>query len=590
MSVRKLLKLPVPDLKQTLEKYLKSVRPFLTPKEFSVTLHGVEEFINGEGPYLQKLLQQRAERLDNWLSEWWIEEAYLSFRLPLPVFGSPFSTRFREHFHSTSDLLDYTANYIYGLIKFYEAVLRDELAPDFLGDKPLCMNQYYKLPGTYRIPGRVIDTIRLSPHSYHVLVLHKCRLYKLPVFVDVDGDKTQLLPYQVKHMLSHIVNTPDKPDVVPVGVVTTLDRPSWCLARDEMRKSPINRYSLDLIETSLFSLAIDEAGIQDYESSFTRTVIGDLRDDFRHFNRWYDIKLQKIISKDGYSSSIIEHTMHDGEVSLVSSRTAYSYIGSGIPDIPIESDLLQAEELNWEISPLLTEYIQDAKSKLVQLSHKLDWKVHTFSEFGKNLPKKCRMSPDSLIQLAIQLSYYKLHHKHGACYESVSTRKFHDGRTETLRSTSVESTDKVEAMFSNLDAKAKLRLLRIYLDAHKQYSLQASNGNGIDRHLLGLKILASKRNLSPRIFSDPGFIRSTHFHLSTSQLPNDSYPYLAYCPLVEDGYAVCYNPQETQIHFVISSFAMCEATVTANEFCQVLVQSLLDVKELIITESIQSNL
>lgn len=45
------------------------------------------------------------------------------------------------------------------------------------------------------------------------------------------------------------------------------------------------------------------------------------------------------------------------------------------------------------------------------------------------------------------------------------------------------------------------------------------SGKGIDRHLLGLKVLAANAGLpTPEIFQDVAYQRSTHFCLSTSQV------------------------------------------------------------------------
>ena len=62
-------KLPVPPLKQTLERYLHSVRPLLSDDDFQITKGAVEEFgkSGGQGEELQRKLQQRAEVTENWV-------------------------------------------------------------------------------------------------------------------------------------------------------------------------------------------------------------------------------------------------------------------------------------------------------------------------------------------------------------------------------------------------------------------------------------------------------------------------------------------------------------------------------------------
>ena len=57
-----LKKLPIPDLKQTLDKYLKSIQPFVSQREYENTYKTCNEFLNsGEGTNLQKLLQDKSK-------------------------------------------------------------------------------------------------------------------------------------------------------------------------------------------------------------------------------------------------------------------------------------------------------------------------------------------------------------------------------------------------------------------------------------------------------------------------------------------------------------------------------------------------
>lgn len=57
-----------------------------------------------------------------------------------------------------------------------------------------------------------------------------------------------------------------------------------------------------------------------------------------------------------------------------------------------------------------------------------------------------KVSPDSFIQQALQLAWYKDQGYVTATYESASTRGFLHGRTETIRSVTAESRAFVKAM------------------------------------------------------------------------------------------------------------------------------------------------
>lgn len=75
-------KLPVPPLKQTLDLYLTTLQPHLTPKEFAKSAALVKEFeVSDVAKTLQQRLEARAnDGRDSWLAEWWNSAAYMGFR------------------------------------------------------------------------------------------------------------------------------------------------------------------------------------------------------------------------------------------------------------------------------------------------------------------------------------------------------------------------------------------------------------------------------------------------------------------------------------------------------------------------------
>lgn len=76
-------------------------------------------------------------------------------------------------------------------------------------------------------------------------------------------------------------------------------------------------------------------------------------------------------------------------------------------------------------------------------------------------------------------------------YETGHTRLFYHGRTETIRSSSIESVAFVKTMMSK-DASdgAKFDALKKAIDSHMAYARDATMGLGVDRHMMGLLILS----------------------------------------------------------------------------------------------------
>ena len=131
-------------MSSSLPKLLNTVHPILTPEEYSHTCDVTEKFLKKDGPYLQRLLLERAASRDNWLSEWWLEVAYLRFRGPLLVYSTPVSLRKKEHFKSVSDMLDQASNYLHGTALFHEQIRRGTYLKTELETRPcVCISTWY---------------------------------------------------------------------------------------------------------------------------------------------------------------------------------------------------------------------------------------------------------------------------------------------------------------------------------------------------------------------------------------------------------------------------------------------------------------
>lgn len=197
------------------------------------------------------------------------------------------------------------------------------------------------------------------------------------------------------------------------------------------------------------------------------------------------------------------------------------------------------------------------------------------------------LSADSLVQMALQLAQLRDQQTLVATYESATTRRFAYGRTETVRSCSRASADFCRTMLdAGATAEDKRSALGRALAAHGEWLVAGSNGKGVDRHLMGLRITAAAAgDPMPDLFSDPAYAKSTTFELSTS---NTSSPGVG--PAYEDfggfgaptvhSYGVAYQIQEQCIHAIVSSDAASTGR-DANRFAGVVRQALSDVFALI---------
>lgn len=165
--------LPLPKLEDTMQKYLKSVQPLLSPEKFLKTSALVEDFKRGIGAQLHDLLEFKAQRTENWLAEWWIKDVYLAWRAPVVISSNPglyLPTRF---FENDFQWCRFAARCIWATLRYKQMIDHNEIPTEKAGKFPLDMSQYKKIFGTCRIPAPKVDNIEYNPKSRHIVVIFK---------------------------------------------------------------------------------------------------------------------------------------------------------------------------------------------------------------------------------------------------------------------------------------------------------------------------------------------------------------------------------------------------------------------------------
>ncbi|XP_069194964.1 carnitine O-acetyltransferase isoform X1 [Procambarus clarkii] len=597
-------RLPVPPLEDTLNKYLRTVKPLVTNEEFQITEDIVKKFSapEGVGVQLQKKLLERARTTENWLSDWWINAAYLDCRGPVVVWSSPGLVFPLQEFKTLDDQLSFAAKVIAGTLDYKTMVDQKAVPVDRMGNTILDMSQYFKILGTCRIPGVTRDTIRFygqEPNPpKHIAVAHNNHFFKIDVY-GRDGK-----PLNVKQLVQQLRNVVERSThpTVPVGILTTQNRNVWGKAYKQLRKDKINRASIEEIQRCIFLVALDGPIFNPSGNVMTDAALNCVHGNGPQGyagNRWYDKTIQFIVGKKGEVGLTYEHTPAEGPpiANLMDHIMDFIKSGRDVSEAhkngtqPPAEELSRPQRLMFNIGPDIKQDIEDAKIALESLVGDLEMTCFKFSGFGKNFIKSQKLSPDSFLQMAIQLAFYRIHHEPGAHYESASTRKFHHGRTETIRSCSVESVAFAKAMLNEaLPNSEKVAALRTAIEAHKTYARHAVNAFGVDRHLLGLKLAAIEAGMDvPTLFMDVGYLRSSHMRLSTSQVPARCDAFMCFGPLVPDGYGCCYNPREDAVFFGTSAFNSSPETDSAT-FRNALEQSLMDMQTVLLQEGLKAKL
>ncbi|KUL87844.1 hypothetical protein ZTR_03178 [Talaromyces verruculosus] len=545
-------KLPVPTLEETAKRYLKSVHPLLSAPEYERTTKAVEEFIRpgGQGETLQKRLIARRDdpKINNWLIEWWNFGAYLGYRDPVVPYVSYFYS-YKDDRKRRSNPAARAATVTLSALEFKRQVDDGSLEPEYLRKIPMAMNSYQYMFNCSRIPAQPADyPQKYSPEeNQHFTVVRKNQFFKVPYVVN--GQK--LTCGELQKQFEVIYERAEHP-VTPVGVLTAANRDHWTAARAKLLEaSPANAKALKDIESSAFLVCLDDAAPVTLEERAHQYWHGD------GCNRWYDKPLQFIINDNGTAGFMGEHSMMDG----TPTQRLNDYVNSLIfgnkleyDNTPVRSTLPPPAPINFELNVEVEKAINEAHQEHKSLIAAHELRVQAFQAYGKGLIKKFKCSPDAYVQMLIQLAYYKMYGINRPTYESASTRKFKEGRTEVIRTVSDESTAFCRAhQDPNVPREEVVKLFREALKQHTKYTMEASDGKGVDRHLLGLKKLVQEGEKLPEIFEDPTYGYSSSWYLSTSQLSSEYFNGYGWSQVIDDGFGIAYMINEDSLQFNIVS-------------------------------------
>ncbi|KAM5236063.1 choline O-acetyltransferase [Ctenodactylus gundi] len=587
-------KLPVPPLQQTLATYLRCMKHLVPEGQFRRTQASVQQFgaPGGLGETLQQKLLERQEKTVNWVAEYWLKDMYLGNRLALPVNSSPVLVFARQPFQDSSDQLRFAAGLISGALS-YKALLDSHSLPadcatGQLSGQALCMAQYQNLFSTYRLPGHTQDTLvaqksSVMPEPEHIIVACCSQFFVLDVVINFRRLSEGDLLAQLRKILKMASDESER--LPPIGLLTSDGRSAWAAARTALLRDSTNRDSLDMIERCLCLVCLDApSGGELGDAHRALQLLHGGGCGRNGANRWYDKSLQLVVGRDGTCGMVCEHSPFDGIVIVQCAEYLLKHTMKctrKLARADSVSELPAPRRLRWKCSPEIQGHLASSAEKLQRIVKNLDLVVYKFGDYGKAFIKKQQCSPDAFIQVALQLAFYRLHHRPVPTYESASIRRFREGRVENIRSATPEALTFARAMTeAATPAPEKARLLRDAVHAQTEYTIRAITGMGIDNHLLALRELA--RDLCtelPSVFTDETYLASNRFTLSTSQVPTTMDMLCCYGPVVPDGYGACYNPQPEAIIFCISSFHSCKET-SSSELAEALGTSLADMRAL----------
>ncbi|XP_072549473.1 carnitine O-palmitoyltransferase 1, liver isoform [Salminus brasiliensis] len=594
--------LPVPPIKDTLERYLQSVRPLRSPADFEHVSQLAAEFEGTLGNRLQRYLKLKALWATNYVSDWWEEYIYLRGRNPIMVNSNYYGMDFL-YVTPTANQAARAGNTITALLLYRRKVNREELKPSRIPGTviPLCAAQCERMFNTTRAPGEETDVLQHWQDSEFVAVYHRGRYYRLWVY----RAGRLLTPREIQYQIQRILDdpSPPQPGEEKLGALTAGNRIPWARVRKQYFSSGVNKRSLDCIEKAAFFVTLDdqEEGMRgsDPAGNLDRYAKSLLHG--KCYDRWFDKSFSVVIFKNGKTGLNAEHSWADAptvahlwEFTLATDAFQLGYDTDGNCRGEVERSMPPPQRLSWNIPSEVQAQVSESLAVARALADDVDCHVFPFREFGKGRVKKLKISPDGFIQLALQLAYYR--NRGGFCltYEASMTRLFREGRTETVRSCSNESCDFVLALENRKGREECCTLFRRAAEKHQNLYRLAMTGSGIDRHLFCLYVVSKYLGVDSPFLKE---VLSEPWRLSTSQTPVQqmelfdlvNHPEFVslgggFGPVADDGYGVSYIiVGENMINFHVSCKHSCKET-DSHKFGSEISRALTDLMSLLSTD------
>mmetsp|Transcript_45811 Transcript_45811/g.111705 ORF Transcript_45811/g.111705 Transcript_45811/m.111705 type:complete len:732 (+) Transcript_45811:417-2612(+) len=580
-------RLPIPAVSDTIEKLLPTILPLArTPQEADAVKSACMKF-----PGQAEVLQQRLiERRDNeqkdssWLQPWWNTLGYLQVRDSVVINVSYFFAFVDDETVQLQPTavpanVQRAAAMMYVAGEFRKEVVSGNLPAELLGRAkiPLDSTAYRYMFNACRIPDQSHDSYRIydpSRHS-HMIVVRKGQFFAVD-FVDEMGD-----PFPVEDLQDQLLRCIEMAEssagydgqqghAVNLGILTSTNRTSWADNREKLLSlgGVAMEEALKELESGAFVVNLDDTDPQTLDEHSEMLLTGGA---VSADNRWFDKSLQLIVANNGKAGLLSEHSLMDGmpvtrfadyitktsaaEIVERSRRASQDKQAANNVEPPrnifgnvldgIDTDTLKVME-------------NEARDEHCANVNKQDSASFVFDGYGSSHIKSCGHAPDAFAQVAMQLATYRLFGEQAGTYEATQVRKFLHGRTEVTRAVTSESGEFLKAMgfergLANEQLEEKRTLLQDATMAHSKFSKQASDAQGVDRHLFGLQMMVQDNEEVPALLTDPVFQRGKKWRVSTSNLSHPKFCNWGYGQVVPDGVGLSYSIHPNSIVFNVTS-------------------------------------
>jgi len=430
--------------------------------------------------------------------------------------------------------------------------LKSVLAYALLKQAPLDMSQYKNLFKSSRIPKAGKDEILKTDKSKHIMIQCRGRFYQLNVL----NDNHDILGFEeIYKGVECIWNDAcgkEYNEESSVAWLSSWTRDEWANAREHLvSTSSQNHSSISAIDSSIFNLVLDDSVEERLE--FNPKDARRATDTFLSGNgatRWWDKSISWIMTKGGDLAMTFEHSWGDGvAVMRCFNDVLDENFNRPMLEKPASGDTTPVPwtELTFEIDETTQTNINQAKQLYKKTFDDLDVSAEILYSVGKTFFKNNKLSPDSVVQLAIQAAWQNVTNSTCPVYQSASTSGFKHGRTENLRACTNESVKAARMISGKVGVFSDAEIIAAIRESgtkHNGLKGEAVMGQGFDRHIFGMCARANEHGLEvPEIFSNDVNKYMNHFNLSTSTLDTPNFISGGFGAVVPDGLGVGYAAQ-----------------------------------------------
>ena len=554
--------LPVPPLEHTAANYLRTVRPLVDDDALARTTSLVADFVASDGPACQAELEAFAAQENaagrSWLSEAWLA-GYLTVRTPVALTTNA-TLRMRigdrdAHPAGRDGGLDWAADAVYRLAWVHLAYLRGELAAETTPrGEPVCPTQREVLAGGLRHPrADGPDEMRPgdpSPASREIGVLVEDRYVAAPI----SDDAGRPLPRaQMRALLAAALREAPSAER-GFTTVSSLGSELAAPLLAELLTDPGNAATYERLTQALFLVRLDDGD--------DSTVEQLRRGAFEPGQAWaYKTFTYQLGLGDGFAATHMEHTAIDGGTlkAVVAAAQQVPDEPSGATDeIDSGAGSVAIEPLTWRLTAQQRDRLalEAARYARAAADHRLEL-VRVDAPRTDHL--SFRVSDDAVQQWLFLYAQLATYGRIRSTYESVDMRHMQAGRTECLRAITPEAVALVSALLpgsassGSADETDKAALVDAALAAHKRWVQDCKTGQGIDRHLLGLRLAAGRLGRQPALFDDPTLTTLGTDFLSTTSLGDQSQiSWVAFAPTSPGGIGIYYSLVPGGYEFLVS--------------------------------------